>query len=143
MYLQKVISKKTQGKKYFVAVLKFTDENIRIRIHIRIHQSEVRIRTTPKFHESATLQQSRRFFLSVFFINTVYINFNNTDSLYFTPAHSRVISNPVHLTKTIFFFPTLRAHGYSCTVYCEPQGRVPRRKNNEVDAQRRHLKKTF
>jgi hypothetical protein len=55
MYLQKVISKKN-----FVDVLKVTDENSRVRIRIRIHQSEVWIRgsgsgSIPKFNGSATL----------------------------------------------------------------------------------------
>ncbi len=58
MHLQKVISKKTWKKLIFVDVLKVTDENSRIRIRIRIHQSEVcgsGSGPIQKFHGSATL----------------------------------------------------------------------------------------
>ncbi len=65
MYLQKVICRNTFFTQFFVSVLKVNDENtrIRIRIWIRIHQSDAWIRgsgsgSTPKQHGSATLVSS-------------------------------------------------------------------------------------
>jgi hypothetical protein len=60
MYLQRVISK--ERKKIFVAFLKVTDENSRIRSRIRIRWSEERIQgsgsgSAPKYHGSATLRE--------------------------------------------------------------------------------------
>jgi hypothetical protein len=46
MYLQKLISKKTEKKIIFVAALKVTDENSRIRIHTKMS----RIRNTATYY---------------------------------------------------------------------------------------------
>jgi hypothetical protein len=60
MYIQKVMSKKLFKKLVFCWHLwKVNDENITIRIQIRIHKSEAWIRgsgSTPKCYGSATLE---------------------------------------------------------------------------------------
>jgi hypothetical protein len=53
MYLQKVKSKKTQKlNNFFVAVLKITDENSRIRMDSRIWTKILRIRNTERNKDS-------------------------------------------------------------------------------------------